>query len=325
MSTTALAERLIRVRVARRTKAAEGIACFELEPLAQALQPYEPGAHIDVQVPGGPIRQYSLCGPATATAGYQIAVLRDPASRGGSAWLHEHVRLGSTLEIGPPRNHFPLREDAVRSLLFAGGIGITPLIAMADRLAARGAEFTLHYATRSAARTAFAQRLREGPCAERVHFHHDDGDAAQKLDIAATLAAPQPGTHVYVCGPSGFLDSVRSTARGQGWPDAQVHFEYFAGQAVHDARDRGFDLVLHKSGRTIRVQADQTCVEALAAAGINVPTSCEQGVCGTCLTPVRAGEVEHKDLFLSPEEQAAHDQFLPCCSRAKSARLVIDL
>jgi vanillate O-demethylase ferredoxin subunit len=196
---------------------------------------------------------------------------------------------------------------------------------MAERLSALNADFIMHYSTRSPERTAYAQRLRAAPYASRVHFHHDDGPPSQKLDVVRALERPEAGAHLYVCGPAGYLDAVRATARDCGWSEAQIHFEYFRGLEPHSTDDRSFDLELRRSGRVIRVQAAQTVTQALSAAGVFVPVSCQQGVCGTCLTTVLEGEVEHKDLYLSPEEQAANDQFLPCCSRAKSARLVIDL
>ena len=317
---------LLRVRVARKTPEAEGIASFELvDANGGELPAFDAGAHLDVHAPGGHVRQYSLCNAPGERQRYLIGVLRDPAPRGGSAALHDGLRVGDTLDVSPPKNHFPLDEQAQRSVLFAGGIGVTPILAMAEHLHAIGADFTLHYCTRSAARTAFAQRLASSGYAAQVQFHHDDGASDQKLDLARTLAQPEAGTHLYVCGPSGFLDAVRATARDAGWPDAQVHFEYFTGVAQHAATDRHFDIVIKSSGQVIRVEAAQTVTEALEANGVVVPTSCEQGVCGTCLTRVLEGEVDHKDLYLTPEEQAANDQFLPCCSRARSARLVLDL
>lgn len=317
---------LIDVRVARKTVEAEGIAGFELVAVDDDTLPsFAAGAHVDVHLPGGIQRQYSLCNAPGETHRYCIGVLRDPASRGGSVALHELVHEGMHLAIGAPKNHFELHEDAARSLLFAGGIGVTPILAMVERLSSIDAAFEMHYCTRSPARMAYARRLRESRCADRIHFHHDDGPPGQKLDLARRLRTPEPGTHLYVCGPSGFLDAVRATARDCGWSDTQIHFEYFTGVAAHSAEDRSFDVVINSSGKVIRVAAAQTITEALAEQGVFVPVSCQQGVCGTCLTRVLEGKVEHKDLYLSPEEQEANDQFLPCCSRARSSRLVLDL
>ena len=317
---------LLRVRVARKTAEAEGIAGFELVAAdGGALPPFAAGAHVDVHLPGGPVRPYSLCNAPGETQRYCLGVLREPASRGGSQAMHERVNEGDVLEIGAPRNLFPLAEGGAHHLLLAGGIGITPLLAMAEALAAAGASFELHYCTRSAARTAFAARLAEPRFAGRVHLHHDDGPAAQKLDIAARLAAPRAGEHLYLCGPQGFLNAVLGAARGSGWPAAQGHFESFgAAPVVHDS-DGPFEVLVSSSQRVVTVAKGQSIVQALAAAGVEVMTSCEQGVCGTCLTRVLEGTPDHRDQYLTPEEQAVGDQMLPCCSRAKSARLVLDL
>lgn len=320
------AEALLTVRVARKTIEAEGIAGFELVAAdGRALPAFDAGAHLDVHLPSGPVRQYSLSNPPGETHRYLIGVLRDPAGRGGSAAMHDQVIEGSMLQISPPKNHFALHEDATRSLMFAGGIGITPIIAMTERLGSTGAPFELHYCTRSPARTAYAERLRAASFANNVQFHFDDGLPEQKLDMVAQLKAPHPGIHLYVCGPKGFMDAVLATARDAGWSEPHIHFEYFAGVEAHSSQDRHFEVMIKSSGRVIRVEAAQTVTQALAAQGIDIPTSCEQGVCGTCLTGVLEGEVDHRDLYLMEDEREKNDQFLPCCSRAKSPRLVLDL
>jgi vanillate O-demethylase ferredoxin subunit len=316
----------LQVRVARKAVEALDICTFELvAPDGRALPAFSAGSHIDVQLPNGLTRQYSLCNQPDESHRYLIGVLRDAASRGGSAAMHDLVREGDVLTISAPKNHFPLAHEAQRHLLLAGGIGVTPILCMAERLAATGAAFEMHYCTRSRERTAFHDRIRASAFAERVQFHFDDGDAAQKLDIAALLATPQPGTHLYVCGPKGFMDAVLATARARGWPEAQLHYEFFAADVAPVEGDASFEVQIASSGRVIVVPKDRTVVQALAAAGVEVATSCEQGVCGTCLTRVLEGTPDHRDLYLTPEEQAANDQFTPCCSRAKSARLVLDL
>lgn len=317
------------VRVLRKAVEADGICSFELAAVDGAPLPaFSAGSHVEVQLPGGLTRQYSLCNDPAESHRYLIGVLRDPASRGGSQAMHDAVREGDTLQISAPKNHFALAHGAERHLLLAGGIGVTPILCMAERLACTGADFEMHYCTRSRARTAFQRRIAAAAFAARVQFHLDDGEPAQKFDIAALLGTPRAGEHVYVCGPKGFMDAVLGSARSAGWPEAQLHFEFFgAGPADVAATPAmsAFEVQLASSGRVIAVAADQSVVQALAAAGVVVPTSCEQGVCGTCLTRVLAGECEHKDLYLTPEEQAAQDQFLPCCSRAKTPRLVLDL
>ena len=314
------------VRVLRKTTEALDIASFELAAEdGRPLPAFGAGSHIDVQLPGGLIRQYSLCNDPQETHRYLIAVLRDPVSRGGSAVMHDAVAVGQLLQISPPKNHFALAHAVPRSLLLAGGIGITPLLCMAERLSQAGADFELHYCSRSRERTAFAGRIEASTFAARAHFHVDDGPAGQKLDLPGLLGTPQGDVHVYVCGPKGFMDAVLGTARSAGWPEAQLHFEFFGAEAAATPGDKAFEVQLASSGRVVPVAAGQTVVQALAAAGIELMTSCGQGVCGTCLTRVLAGEPEHRDLYLTPEEQAANEQFLPCCSRARSARLVLDI
>ena len=313
----------IQVKVLRRQQEAEGIFSYELaREDGTPLPAFSAGSHIDVHLPGGLVRQYSLCNDDQETHRYRIAVLRDPASRGGSVALHDRVKEGDTLTISVPRNHFPL-VAAPHSLLLAGGIGITPLLCMAQRLAHAGHAFSLHYCTRSLARTAFAGEV--AAFGARAHLHLDDGDATQKLDLPAVLAAAPAGTHLYVCGPSGFIDFVMNTARAAGWPAERLHLEYFGAAPQDTAGDRAFEVRLASSGKTVTVPAGQTVVQALQAQGVEVLVSCEQGVCGTCLTRVLEGECDHRDMYLTDDEKAANDQFLPCCSRARSPLLVVDL
>lgn len=314
----------IEVRVAAKVCEAEGICSYELVRLDGApLPPFEAGAHIDVHVGDKHVRQYSLCNAPHETHRYLIGVLRDPGSRGGSLAMHEKVDAGSVLTISAPRNHFPL-VDAARTLLIAGGIGVTPILAMAEALASKGAAFEMHYCARSPERTAFRERIATSGFSRQVHFHYDSGDAAQKLDLPALLAAPLD-THLYVCGPAGFIECVLSSARTQGWPEAQLHVEYFSGAVVDTAADQPFDVKLASSGQVLTVPAGRSVIQVLAEQGIDVPYSCEEGVCGTCLTRVLDGVPDHRDLYLTDEEHAANDQFTPCCSRAKTKLLVLDI
>jgi vanillate O-demethylase ferredoxin subunit len=314
------------VRVTRKALEALGICTFELVASdGSALPAFSAGSHVDVHLPGGLTRQYSLCNDSKETHRYLIGVLLDPASRGGSKTMHEQVAEGQVLQISTPKNHFGLAHDAQRSLLLAGGIGVTPILCMAERLANTGAEFQMHYCTRSRERTAFHQRITSGSFAGKVQFHFDDGPAAQKFDMGTVLAKPSPGTHLYVCGPKGFMDAVLGTARAQGWAEGQLHYEFFAAEVAKSDSDASFEIKLASSGRLIMVPKDKTVTQALSEAGVEVQTSCEQGVCGTCLTRVIEGVPDHKDMYLTPEEQAANDQFTPCCSRSKTPVLVLDL
>ncbi|MGN6084768.1 PDR/VanB family oxidoreductase [Trinickia sp.] len=315
----------MQVKLARKFPVATDICAFELvHPDGAALPPFTAGSHIDVTLRDGLVRQYSLCNPPNESHRYLIAVLRDAHSRGGSLAMHA-LEEGRLIDIGEPKNHFPLDPQARRSLLLAGGIGITPIISMAEALDRAGAAFEMHYCTRSAARTAFRERLAEPRFAGRVHLYFDDAQARERLRLDALLAqARADDTHLYVCGPTGFIAAAMDAAKAAGWSDANVHREFFAAPGVPEGGG-SFQVTLARTGRVIDVAPDVTVVAALAQAGVEVPTSCEQGVCGTCLTRVLSGEPDHRDVYLMDDEKAANDRFLPCCSRSKSPMLVLDL
>ena len=321
---------MLNVRVTRKTVEAPGIATLELvgaEVDGAPLPAFSAGAHIDVHLPNALVRQYSLCGAPTDSSRYLIGVLRDERSRGGSAAVHDGVQEGDVLRISLPRNHFALAPGATEHLLLAGGIGVTPMLAMAEQLAGDGKSFELHYSARSPERAAFRQRLGASAFAERVHFHFDDGDQSQKLALATLLGArlDTAGVHLYVCGPQGFMDSVIAFAQQLGWPEDRLHTERFGAAPAADTADTAFEVRIASSGQVIPVRADQCVTDALAAHGVPLDTSCEQGVCGTCLTRVIEGTPDHRDHFLSAVERQANDRFLPCCSRARTASLVLDL
>ena len=315
------------VQITAKVMETPDVCSLELQsPTGADLPAFSAGAHVDVYLPGDIVRQYSLCNNPAETHRYRIAVLREPASRGGSQAVHEKLHAGDAITITKPKNHFPLGTSAKHRLLMAGGIGVTPILCMAQHLNDADQAFTMHYSVRTAERLAFVQEISCAPFASYVHFHTDDGLPEQRLDLEQTLRNPDPETHLYVCGPQGYMDAVLSTARAQGWSDAQLHWEFFSVSApVPQQGDRAFEVQLSRSGQIITVAADETVVQALAAVGIEVPTSCEQGVCGTCLTRVLAGEIDHRDVFLTSAEHKANDQFTPCCSRALSQRLTLDL
>ena len=314
----------MQVKIARKFAAATDICAFELvRPDGAPLPAFSAGAHIDVMLRDGLVRQYSLCNSPLESHRYLIAVLRDANSRGGSIAMHA-LEEGGRLEISEPKNHFPLHADARHSLLLAGGIGVTPILSMAEALDHEGASFEMHYCARSAARTAFRDRLAEAQFAGRVHLYFDDAPDGGRLRLDALLEQARSDTHLYVCGPSGFIASVMEAAKAVGWDDANLHREFFAATPVQ-AGSEAFQVKLSSTGRVIDVAPDMTVVAALAQAGVDVPTSCEQGVCGTCLTRVLSGEPDHRDVYLMDDEKAANDRFLPCCSRSKSPMLVLDL
>lgn len=316
----------LKVRIAKRFNEATDICTFELVDVKGGLLPvFTAGSHIDVYLPNGITRQYSLFNDPSERHRYLIAVLNAEDSRGGSKTMHERMKEGDTLSISAPRNHFPLARQAKRSLLLAGGIGVTPILCMAERLMTEGAEFEMHYCSRSIDRTAFVERIQSSAFGPKVQFHFDDGAPDQKLDLATVLAPDLTDTQLYVCGPKGFMDAVLSIARDKGWSEEDLHYEFFSARPVDTDNDSSFEVKLARSGRIVSIPKDKTIVQALAEVGIELPTSCEQGVCGACITRVLEGEPDHRDLYLTPDEQARNDQFTPCCSRAKSKLLVLDL
>jgi vanillate O-demethylase ferredoxin subunit len=317
----------LRVRVARISREAEGILSYELLPTeGGALPAFEAGAHVDVHVPGGLVRQYSLCNDAQETHRYVIAVQREPQGRGGSQAMHEGVREGDTLTLRPPRNTFPLLF-ARSYVLVAGGIGITPLLAMARVLQRTGAEWRLTYCTRSPERTAFLPLLTSPPFAGRVHVHHDGGEPSRALDMKGLLATRAPGTRLYCCGPTGLMKAVREAASANQWPKEKVHFESFSAEGTAAAlgvEDSEFEVTIRSTGQVLRVPRGQTVLNVLRRNGLKVPSDCEAGSCGTCLTRVCEGQPEHRDSFFT-QEPAGQGRMLVCVSRAKSRRLVLDL
>ena len=316
----------LKVRVTKKQVEAIDICSFELADVdGKPLPSFSAGSHIDVRIADGLTRQYSLCNDPVESHRYLICVLKDASSRGGSKSMHELIQVGDVLEISHPKNHFALVHEARKSILLAGGIGVTPILCMAERLSTIDADFEMHYCTRARERTAFAERIKEAPFGNKVQFHFNDGDTSQRLDFAQLLRLPQPGVHLYVCGPKGFMDAALTAARDSGWPESQLHYEFFAAEVMKSDSDGTFEVKLASSGRIVTVTTEQTVVQALAALGVDIPVSCEQGVCGTCITRVIDGTPDHRDMYLTPEEQRKNDQFTPCCSRSLSPRLVLDL
>jgi ferredoxin-NADP reductase len=319
------ANRMLPLRVAKKTQEASGICSFELvDPSGKQLPAFSAGSHIDVRLGPGLLRQYSLCNDPAETGRYLIGVQLAPDSRGGSRALHA-LECGATVEVSAPKNHFPLSHSAGRSLLFAGGIGITPMLSMAERLSSCGVEFEMHYSTRSRERTAFLGRIAASRFASRVTFHFSEDRGGKDFDAEALLGKPDLGTHLYVCGPTGYMNAIIGAAQRAGWPDAHVHREYFSGAVAHNDADAAFDVKVASSGQVIRVAKNQTVLAALNACGVDVQASCAEGVCGSCLTRVLDGEPEHRDLFLTAADRARNDRFLPCCSRSSGPMLVLDL
>lgn len=304
---------------------ATGINSFELSrPDDSELAPFTAGAHIDVGLPNGMSRSYSLVNPQGERHRYVIAVNDDRNGRGGSRWLHERVRVGDLLPIGAPRNNFHLIEDAEESVLIAGGIGITPLWSMIQRLEQLGRRWTLHYCARTALHAAFRRPLDRLELANpgRVHFNFDQEPQGRLLDLATVISRVSPRAHIYCCGPPGMLAAFEETAASL--PAERIHVEHFsAGPLATNAH--GFTVVLARSGRSVEVSAGKTILLALQEEGINPPFSCMEGVCGTCEVRVLEGIPDHRDSVLSPSERADGRTMMICCSFAKSPRLVLDL
>ena len=313
----------LRVTVARKWTAGEGIAGFELTAVDGALPTFQPGAHIDVHLPNGLVRQYSLVNGPGELDHYVIGVKREPESTGGSSCLHDTVKEGDLLAISEPRNNFALRRDAFHTTLVAGGIGITPLLAMAQALRANRLNFDLHYFAQTEDHLAFDDRLKTVD--DHLHPHlglNPEQTGAELASILATEAGD--GHHVYVCGPGPMLDATRRLAAEAGWPDHTVHFEYFKNTNEIDTAS-SFEIELARSALTLTVSAGKSIIEVLRANGVDLPTSCEQGACGTCQAGVLEGEPDHQDVYLNQSERAAGDRIMTCVSRARSDRLILDL
>ena len=312
---------LIDVVVTNIVQETPSIKSFELTRTdGTPLGSYVPGAHIDVVGPTSVTRQYSLCSKPDAGDGFVVAVKREEKSRGGSAALHE-VQVGDHLKISEPRNLMAIHPDAARHVLVAAGIGITPMLSMARYLDVRGVDFDLHYFARSEQDAAFLPLLRER-CPQKLHAHIGVSRDRQPELLEAAFAAVGQDAHVYVCGPAGFMATVVELA-GTYLPADQVHFEHFhAAEAVDTASDRAFDVEL--DGQTYHVPADRSIVDVLEENGCDVDTSCQEGICGTCIMQVLSGEPEHRDNVLTAAERASGEVMAVCVSRTRGARLVLD-
>ncbi|MFI1034448.1 PDR/VanB family oxidoreductase [Streptomyces sp. NPDC020951] len=302
--------------VDRREFAADGVLALTLRhPLGEPLPAWEPGAHIDVVLGPGLERQYSLCGDPADRAAWRIAVLREPAGRGGSAHVHEQVRQGDKVRVRGPRNHFALRP-APGYRFVAGGIGITPVLPMLAAAEAAGAEWSLLYGGRSRASMAFTEEL--AGYGDRVTVAPQDESGL--LDLGSVLDTLPEGTLVYCCGPGPLLDAVEERC-----PAGALHVERFQAKEQPAGQDGEFEVELAQSGRTLTVAPGVSVLDTVRAAGVEVLYSCAEGTCGTCETDVLEGEPEHRDSVLSPEEREAGETMMICVSRCRGKRLVLDL
>ncbi len=321
----------ISLKVAAVERANDLITAFRLVAADGGRLPgWAPGAHIKLSLPlegGSAQRAYSLMNtdaaadPAAGVAEYRIAVRREDEGRGGSRYLHATVKAGDVLVAAAPKNEFPLTptDDIV---LVAGGIGITPILSMAAALTRLGKRYNAHYSGRSASQLAFVEEFK-ALAGNSLSLHADD-DATSALNIATLLAAYKPTQHIYVCGPKGLIDALLAAARKAGWTDDHLHFELFT-EAAAQSGDQPFTLVLAQSGRELTVSADKTILDVLVDAGLDPMFDCKRGECGVCACGVIEGEVDHRDYCLSDAEKASNKTIQTCISRAKCARLVIDM
>ncbi|MCU4465360.1 PDR/VanB family oxidoreductase [Acinetobacter pittii] len=299
------------------------IAVMEFESATSATLPkVEAGAHIDVHLPNGMVRQYSLCQNPNDEGKFRLGILRDPESRGGSVSAFDEIKDGMQIQVSEPKNLFPLLK-AKHSVLIGGGIGITPLITMAYQLASEGTSFELHYCGASPENCAFVDEIKNGELAKYTTFHFKSEGASHRAFFESAIKNIDLESHIYTCGPVGFMDWVINLATTHDFPEQQIHKEYF--QIETDTSGDSFEVVAERSGKIIMVEAGETILQALAKEGIDIEMSCEQGVCGTCMCDVIEGEPDHRDVYFTDEEKASNEQILVCCSRSKTPRLVLDI
>ncbi|MBN6522533.1 PDR/VanB family oxidoreductase [Acinetobacter pittii] len=299
------------------------IAVMEFESATSTTLPkVEAGAHIDVHLPNGMVRQYSLCQNPNDEGKFRLGILRDPESRGGSVSAFDEIKDGMQIQVSEPKNLFPLLK-AKHSVLIGGGIGITPLITMAYQLAHEGASFELHYCGASPENCAFVDEIKNGELAQYTTFHFKSEGASHRAFFESAIKDIDLESHIYTCGPVGFMDWVINLATTHDFPEQQIHKEYF--QVETDTSGDSFEVVAERSGKIIMVEAGETILQALAKEGIEIEMSCEQGVCGTCMCDVIEGEPDHRDVYFTDEEKASNEQILVCCSRSKTPRLVLDI
>ena len=320
MTTTGL-PKMMALRVTRNDKIADGINMFEFrDPGGKPLPEFTAGAHITIRTPNGTLRKYSLCNDPAERDRYAVAIKREINGRGGSINLIDGVKAGDELMVAPPVNDFELPQRATDFLFIAGGIGVTPFMAMIREAKAAGKRFRLFYCSRSPETTAFIDELSAPEFKDSVVIHYDYGDSSRSLDLKPILAERKNREHLYCCGPRPLMEAVRTLT--DHWSSAAVHFEAFSDAETHKATDKAFKVKLAKSGDVLDVPVTKTVLEVMREHGLDVPSSCETGTCGTCRTKLLAGEADHRDLCLAEHEKA--DTIMICVSRAKTDEITID-
>ena len=313
------------LQVASTEQVAPGIRSYVFRAAGEnqlPLPPFAAGAHIDIRTRSGLVRQYSLCGSPSEQDCYRVAIKCEREGRGGSMALHDELLQGAKVDVGPPRNNFPLVPAAQSYLLIAGGIGVTPLLAMAHTLHDEGKDFSFHFFAHSHQQVPFGDSLAQLPFDANISLHVGKGG---NKNFSGLIGPWREGRVLYVCGPSEFMAEVISSGRSHGWPDEDMHSETFVARAIDQSENRPFEVELAKSGVTLQIGADDYLIDVLNANDCGIPCSCTQGICGSCLTPVLSGPPEHRDAILSDEERARNDQMCVCVGRARGDRLVLDI
>ncbi len=302
---------IMKLRVAAATFATPDVLHLRLvHPNRPYLPAWTAGAHVDLRLPDGRIRQYSLCGDPAETGSYEIAIKREDVGRGASRWAHDSLREGSIAHVSAPRNNFPIKT-AKRHILIAGGIGVTPVLAMARTLARNGADFQVHACFRSLDQAPLLSELRDA-CGPKLETWISDEGRRFHPDM---IGAPEADTQIYACGPLRLLDSVRAGLQETGWADAQVHAEAFQAMVDENFKPEPFDIRLVSTGQSLHVPADRSMLDVLRENGVSMPSSCELGVCGSCVCGYRDGTVIHRDVVIPLAER--QNRLAPCISRAR--------
>lgn len=304
---------IMKMRVAGIERQPGGVNVYTFRhPWREELLRGAPGAHVDIRLPDGKTRQYSLCGDPDDLSAYRVAIKREDQGRGASKWLHENLNVGDIAFVSTPRNNFPLRAEAKHHVLVAGGIGVTPFLAYAKDLARRQKSFDLHYCARSE-HPPLIDELRADCRLGQLKTYFSSTAGSRRFDPLHTFADVREGTHVYCCGPQKLIDGVRAATAH--WPEAQIHFEVFQPTLDENFVAEPFDVTLASTGETLRVPANKSALEVLRAHGLPLPSSCELGVCGSCECGFRDGIIIHRDSVLSTT--ARQDRMMLCVSRAR--------
>lgn len=312
----------IKVVVSEKRLVSEGVVSLKLEGIRAQLPTFQPGAHIDLHLQNGLIRQYSLLNGPGETDCYRIGVKLEDVSTGGSEFIHKNIREGDLLAISMPRNNFPLRRDSIHTVFIAGGIGLTPLLSMSQVLHGMGLNYELHYFVRDEKHVSFNEVLKK--LGKNVSIHAGLSPESTLEKISEIVQNPMKAKNLYACGPGPMLEATLKIASDLGWPDDSVHFEYF--KNTKEINDKSsFEIELARSALSLNVPSGKTVLEVLKSNGIDLPSSCEQGACGTCKVNVIEGEVDHQDVYLNSSEKAEGKVMMTCVSRAISKRLILDI